>query len=65
MQLDCLRGNENAKGDAIINPRMKFKAVDDIFNSSGLIDSESDDEMDFSNNTVIERVPGRISPVTI
>lgn len=63
--MDCLKGNNNVKGDAIINPRLQLKAVDDIFNSSGLLESDSEEEMDTQNNTVVERVPGDISPATV
>jgi hypothetical protein len=68
LQLEFIKGNNNAKGDAVINQKSKLQAVEDLFespDSDPTVCIESDEEMDVQNNTVIENSSGKDSPNTI
>ncbi|RZB77468.1 SHC SH2 domain-binding protein 1 [Asbolus verrucosus] len=70
LEMEFIKGNNNLKGDAVINPKPKLKPLEDLFengDSDPTICVDSDEEMDTQHNeTVIENVcNGRASPATV
>ncbi|EFA03585.1 protein nessun dorma [Tribolium castaneum] len=69
LQMEFISGDNNAKGDAVINQKSKLKPIENLFenpDSDPTICVDSDEEMDTLQTTVIENnCDGRSSPATI
>lgn len=67
--MEFIKGDNNAKGDAGINKKIKLTPLEHVFDTDSETvcnESEDDEEMDTHETTVIENVEnGRSSPATV